>query len=104
MVPPMLKQPSGFGCDAPVVGIAKASPLIHLTADLIDHRRNVVLLILGGQPHTFVQDELLLRLCRLLLLGLRDECDELRATPARNDARDGGKSVAAPLRRAAGDA
>ena len=69
MVPPMLKQPSGFGCDAPVVRIAKASPLIHLTADLIDHRRNVVLLILGGKPHTFVQDELLLRLCRLCFLG-----------------------------------
>ena len=85
VVPPMLEQASGFGRDAPVVGISKVSPLVDLAANLIHHRRDVVLLLLGGKPLALVEDELLLILGRPPLLGLWDGGDELRAAPVLDD-------------------
>ena len=70
VVSPMLEQASGFGRDAPVVGIAQLSPLVDLTANLVHHRRDVVLL---------------LALCRLALPRLGNGRDELRAAPVLDD-------------------
>lgn len=35
---PMLKQPGGFGCHFPIVWLGQTSPLLHLTAKIIDNR------------------------------------------------------------------
>ena len=85
VVSPMLEQASGFGRDAPVVGIAQFSPLADLTANLIHHRRDVVLLLLRRQPLALVKDELLLILGSPPLLGLWNRRDELRAAPVLDD-------------------
>ena len=81
VVPPMLEQASGFGRDSPVVRISQFSPLVDMTANFIHHRRDVVLLLLGGQPLALVDDEFLLALIRPTLPRLRDGRDELRAAP-----------------------
>ena len=85
VVSPMLEQPSGFRGDAPVVGIAQLSPLVDLTANLIHHRRYVVLLLLSGQPLALIDDEFLLTPIRPSLPGLWNGRDELRTTPHLND-------------------
>ena len=85
VVSPMLEQTSGLGRDAPVVGVAQLSPLVDLTANLIHHRRDVVLLLLRGQPLALIDDECLLMLIRPSLPGLWDGGDELRAAPVLDD-------------------
>ena len=85
VVPPMLEQASGFRRDAPVVGVRQASPLVDVTANLIHHLRDFVLLLLGGQPLALVKDELLLTLGYPALPGLRDRSDEVHSATGLDD-------------------
>jgi hypothetical protein len=85
VVPPMLKQAGGFRGDLPVVQILKATPLVHISAQLIDDRGWIVLLLLGRETFAFVKDHLDLLSRSLALSGLWNGRDELGAAPLLDD-------------------
>jgi|GEM_PF-3929655 len=46
VVPPMLEQSGGFGCDAPIGGVGQRAPLVHFLPHGIDDGLVDVLLLL----------------------------------------------------------
>ena len=60
VITPVDKQSGRFRRYAPVVGTGDVSPLVDVAPDLVHGGSNVVLLILGGQAQTLVNDKLLL--------------------------------------------
>lgn len=73
---PMLQQPSGFRCHAPVIWIGKQPPLVNASAQLVDDWRGVILLLRTRKPLAFIKDHFLLQAGSFALLGLWDRCDE----------------------------
>ena len=58
---PVLKQAGRLRRDLPLIGIGQGPPCVHMTADLIDDRSGIVLLLLGRKPLAFVEDKSRLR-------------------------------------------
>jgi len=79
VMPPVLQQAGGFGRDLPAIWIGDPSPLIYLMTQFIDDGGGVVLLLLGGKPLAFVEDQLLLLGRSLTFFGLWNRGDELGA-------------------------
>jgi hypothetical protein len=79
----MLEQPLRFRLDQPVVRIFQFSPLIDAAPEFVDDRSRIVLLRFCGKPFAFVENDLLLLGLYLVLSGLGDRSDELRAAAVR---------------------
>ena len=60
VLPPVQEQPGGLRCNPPVVGAGNGPPLVNMPANLVHGGSDVVLLLLGGQAQSFVDDKLLL--------------------------------------------
>src|ERR1700741_5028609 len=71
VVTPVLEQPRRLWRDVPH-GLWQLSPLVYLSAKLIDDGCRIILLGCCGDPEPFVEDQRLLCHTTLLLLGLRD--------------------------------
>jgi hypothetical protein len=55
MKPQVLKQPSGFRRDLPLIGVGQCAPSVDDPAHFIGDGSGVVLLLLGGKPLAFVE-------------------------------------------------
>ena len=83
VLPPMQEQAGRLRRYSPVVGSRYVPPLVDAAANLINCRRNVVLLLLGGQAQSLVNDKLLLSAPRPSSLPrLGNWRDELGSSPA----------------------
>src|SRR6266700_3965083 len=80
----MLEEPSRLRRDLPLIGIGQGTPCVNITADFIDDRSRIVLLLLGRKPLAFVEHKS--RLCsHLMLLRFRDRSDEFGTAAALDD-------------------
>ena len=79
VIPPVLKESSGFGGDVPLGRIGDLTPEINESADLVDRGRGFVGLGFRGESVTFVEGQVVLLVfaCRSFL-WLRDRGDEFR--------------------------
>ena len=78
---PMLEETGRLGGDPPMIRVRVLAPAIHLLAKGVDDGGVIVALILGTQPHAFIERYLALLARAALFLGFGDRGDELRATP-----------------------
>ena len=72
---PVLEQAGGFGRHLPVLRVRQASPLIYMTAKFINNGRWIVLLLLGGKPFAFIENQVLLLIFPFALLWFRNGRD-----------------------------
>ena len=70
MMPPVLKQASGFRSDLPLGGIRQLASGIDIAANLVDDRDGVVLLVPGGDAGAFGEQEELLPCGAFFGLGM----------------------------------
>jgi len=79
VIPPVLKESSGFGGDVPLGRIGDLAPEINESADLVDRGRGFVGLGFRGEAVTFVEGQVVLLVfaCRAFF-GFRDRGDEFR--------------------------
>ena len=79
VIPPMLKESSGFGGDVPLGRIGDLAPEINESADLVDRGSGFVGLGFRGESVTFVEGQVVLLVfaCRSFL-WFRDRGDEFR--------------------------
>src|SRR5690606_4117488 len=75
VVAPMLEKPRRLGGYTPLA-LGQAAPRVYRAADLIDDRRELVLLLLGRKALAFVEAQLRLRSSACPLFRLRDRRDE----------------------------
>jgi hypothetical protein len=82
MMPPMLKQTHSFGGNMPVIGVGQVPPLVYLSAELIDDRGGVILLVCRRKAFSFVENYLLLNSACFAFSRLWNRSDELCAAAA----------------------
>jgi hypothetical protein len=82
---PMLEQAGGFGRDLPLARVWPGAPLGDVAAHFVDDRVGVVLLLLGRQPGTFIENDILLGRRGFSFLRLGDRRDELGAATGVDD-------------------
>ncbi len=78
MVSPVLKQSLSFRRDLPLARAGKIPPRIQVSTYFVDNRCRVVLLLLCGDAFPLIEDNLLLSIQALALLGLRNRCYKFR--------------------------
>src|SRR6266567_7979489 len=64
---PMLEESSRLRRDLPLIGVGQGTPCVDITADFIDDRSRIVLLLLGRKPLALIEYKYLLCLGLMLL-------------------------------------
>jgi hypothetical protein len=86
MMAPMLKEAGGFRGHLPLVGVRQVAPRRDVTANFVDDRGRVVLLLLCGKPVAGAETQFALARRASPPLRLRHRGDQFRAPAAPDDA------------------